>query len=77
MPDMSPSENQPNEQTRTAEKSEAQDAHVADRGPSPEEEEVAERFESTRSDADRADVAKHEREMAERGAHQKGEGRPE
>ena len=41
----------------------------ADRMPTPEEERVAERTEIDES------VAEHEREMAKRGANQKGEGR--
>jgi hypothetical protein len=74
---MSSPDSEPSEQTRTAEESEAHDAHVPDRAPTPEEEEEAERFEASRSDEERREVAEHEKDMAERGAHQKGEGRPE
>jgi hypothetical protein len=70
-------DSKPSQQTRRAEQSEAHDAHVADRDPTLEEEEVADRFEASRSDEERQGVAEHEQEMAERGAHQKGEGRPE
>lgn len=51
---------------------EAKDAEVkagADRMPTPEEERVAERNEIDES------VIEHERDMAKRGANQKGEGR--
>jgi hypothetical protein len=41
----------------------------ADRMPTPEEEEIADELELD------PEVAEHEREMAERGAKQKGEGR--
>ena len=59
----------PDEATRSEER---KDAHVpagADRAPTAEEDELAKRQSLD------PDVAKHEREMAERGAHQKGEGR--
>jgi hypothetical protein len=59
----------PDEETRSEER---QDAHVpagADRAPTPDEEELAEQQSLD------PEVAKHEREMAERGAHQEGEGR--
>ena len=59
----------PDEQTREAERADTQ-AHAApDRMPTPEEEEVADSLEVD------PDAAKHYEEMAERGAHQKGEGR--
>jgi len=45
--------------------------------PTPDEERAADEHESGLTRAEREAVAEHEREMAERGAHQKGEGRPE
>ena len=59
----------PTQKTRDAEAHEANAEHDADRDPTPEEAEIADSLEPD------ADVAEHEREMAERGAHQKGEGR--
>ena len=59
----------PSRETRAAERDEADAPHTADRPPTGEEAELAER-----NPADPA-VAEHEREMAERGAHQQGEGR--
>lgn len=44
----------------------------ADRPPTPDEERVAE---EVAADVDVAEVTAHEKEMAERGAHQEGEGR--
>jgi hypothetical protein len=59
----------PSDATRAAEESEAASKHVPDRAPTDEE----------REDAERAprdpNVAEHYEEMAERGAHQEGEGR--
>ncbi|MDQ1519331.1 MAG: hypothetical protein QOI55_404 [Actinomycetota bacterium] len=59
----------PNDQTREAERAEAEVHPTADRLPTPEEEQIADSLEPD------PEVAKHEKEMAERGAHQKGEGR--
>jgi hypothetical protein len=59
----------PSRTTREAERSEANAPHQPDRLPTPEEEELADALELD------PDVADHEREMGERGAHQKGEGR--
>jgi hypothetical protein len=59
----------PNEQTHEAERAEAETHAMADRLPTPEEEEIADSLEVD------PEVAKHEKDMAERGAHQKGEGR--
>jgi hypothetical protein len=59
----------PSKETRDAERSEAEAAAQADREPTPEEEALA-----AEHDVD-PDVAEHEREMAERGARQEGEGR--
>jgi hypothetical protein len=50
----------PNAKTRAAERDDAETTAHADRAPTPEE---------------HADVAEHEKEMAERGADQQGEGR--
>ena len=66
---MSDSPTRPTQKTRDAEAREAKAEHEADRDATPEEAEVADALEPD------ADVAEHEREMAERGAHQKGEGR--
>jgi hypothetical protein len=59
----------PSPATREAEEHEANRRAAADRAPTAEEEALAARTE--RDDS----VAEHEKEMAERGAHQKGEGR--
>lgn len=59
----------PNRGTEAAERDDAEASHAADRMPTPEEEEVAESLLPDES------VAEHEREMLERGAHQRGEGR--
>ena len=59
----------PSAETREAEAQEAGRKPKADRPPTPEEEELAEK---ARIDDD---VVAHEKEMAERGAQQKGEGR--
>jgi hypothetical protein len=55
--------------TREAERREAGRSSVADRAPTPDEVAAAES-----NDLDE-DVTAHEREMAERGANQEGEGR--
>ena len=59
----------PNDETRAAERDDAERRAGADREPTPEEE--------ARAESEQPDpaVAEHEREMAERGANQKGEGR--
>jgi len=59
----------PNEQTREAERAEAETHSGADRMPTPEEEQVADALKPD------PEVSKHEKEMTERGAKQKGEGR--
>ena len=59
----------PNDATRAAEREEAKRSSGADRMPTEEEEREAE----DQSIDD--DVREHEREMAERGARQEGEGR--
>jgi hypothetical protein len=59
----------PSEQTRAAERTEASVHAGADRMPTPEEEQIADSLERD------PDVTEHEKEMAERGAKQKGEGR--
>ena len=66
---MSESPTRPTQKTRDAERREANAEHAADRAPTPEEDERADTLEPD------AEVAEHEREMAERGAHQEGEGR--
>jgi hypothetical protein len=59
----------PTDATRAAEREEAERDAGADRMPTEDDERVAER----QSIDD--DVREHEQEMAERGAHQEGEGR--
>ena len=59
----------PSRETRAAERDEANAPHTADRPPTDEEAELAEQHELD------PDVVAHEREMAERGARQEGEGR--
>jgi hypothetical protein len=66
---MSDDRTRPDEQTREAERAEAEQHASAGRMPTAEEEAAAEGNEPG------DDVAEHEREMVERGAHQKGEGR--
>lgn len=59
----------PTDETVDEEEAEARHEHEPDRPPTPEEEEAADKQGSGPS------VAGHEKEMQERGAHQKGEGR--
>ena len=59
----------PSPETREAEREEATAAHEADAPPTAEEAARADELELD------PEVAEHEREMAERGAHQEGEGR--
>jgi hypothetical protein len=59
----------PTKETRDAERNEAEMRGQADRMPTREEEEIADELELD------PEVSEHEREMAERGAKQKGEGR--
>jgi hypothetical protein len=59
----------PSEATKAAERAEAERHAGPDRMPTEEEERIAER--SSIDD----DVREHEKDMAERGARQKGEGR--
>ncbi len=59
----------PTAETRAAEREEAKAPHQPDREPTKDEEAAAEVLELD------PDVAKNEKEMAERGAKQKGEGR--
>lgn len=67
---MTPSEHtRPSDATREAESDDAQVRSHADREPTKDEEEQAEKTEAD------PEVAEHEREMTERGAHQEGEGR--
>ena len=64
-----PDTTRPTPTTRDAERTEAEVHAEADRMPTPDEEEKPE--ENTLD----PEVAEHEREMLERGANQKGEGR--
>jgi hypothetical protein len=59
----------PNSATRSAEQEEARTAHEPDRQPNAEEERLAEQHSLD------PNVTAHEKEMAERGKNQKGEGR--
>lgn len=59
----------PDAETRAAEREDAATQAGADRLPTPEEAAIADDLELD------PEVAEHEREMAERGAHQEGEGR--
>jgi hypothetical protein len=59
----------PSAETRAEEQREAQREHTADRPPTAEEEKRAEELELD------PEVAEHAKEMTERGANQKGEGR--
>ena len=70
-------ESRPDKTTRDAERAEAKAGHDADRAATPEEEEVADEAAGVESEEERRSVADHERDMAERGVHQKGEGRIE
>ena len=62
-------ETRPNSATRDAERDEARAQHDADRAPTKDEEDAAER------NALDPETSEHFEEMAERGANQKGEGR--
>ena len=59
----------PSQETRAAEREEADASHEPDRAPTAEEERAAADLEV------KPEVAEHYGEMAERGANQKGEGR--
>jgi hypothetical protein len=59
----------PSSETRAAEREEAGAAHEPDRAPTPEEEQAAEQ-----NSLD-PETIEHEKEMAERGVNQQGEGR--
>ena len=67
--DTSSEPTRPSEATRQAEREDAHTTAHADREPTADEEERAERQQLD------PDVAEHEQEMVERGAQQKGEGR--
>ena len=66
---MSDQPTRPSSETREAERAEATKTAAADREPTADEEKIADSLELD------PDVAKHEKEMLERGAHQKGEGK--
>jgi hypothetical protein len=66
---MSEQPTRPNAETRDAERAEGDRRAGADRAPTSDEAERAD------AHAPNPDVADHEREMAERGANQEGEGR--
>lgn len=59
----------PTPETRAVEREEMDARHEPDREPTPDEETAAEHLEVD------PEVVKHEKEMAERGANQEGEGR--
>jgi hypothetical protein len=65
-----PDQTRPSDETRAAEKSDARQTAEPDDMPTPEEEAAAERA----GELD-PEVAEHYKEMSERGADQKGEGR--
>lgn len=66
----------PDETTRRAEAQEANRDHVAGDPAEPEDGHDADMARADPAQSDNpADVAEHYREMTERGAHQKGEGR--
>lgn len=67
---MSEQPTRPNAETREAERAEAERGAGADRQPTPEEEARAESLPPLDPD-----VVEHERDMAERGVNQQGEGR--
>ncbi len=62
-------ETTPSDATRAAEEGESRRAHVPDRAPTAEEQQDAERAPRD------GGAGEHYEEMAERGAHQQGEGR--
>jgi hypothetical protein len=66
---MSDQPTRPSPETRAAERAEASKTAAADRQPTPEEQKIADSLELD------PEVAKHEKEMLERGAHQEGEGK--
>jgi hypothetical protein len=66
---MSDQPTRPSPQTRAAERADASRTAAADRQPTPEEEQIADSLELD------PEVAKREKEMLERGAHQEGEGK--
>ena len=66
---MSDGPTRPSPDTRAAERDDADTQAGADRAPTPEEEQIADQHELD------PEVSEHEREMAERGARQEGEGR--
>jgi hypothetical protein len=72
---MSTSNTSPDEETQAAERSEAGRSHTPDREPNSDEEERADQVAAGLSSDDRERISEHEREMDERGAHQKGEGK--
>jgi len=59
----------PSRATRESERDEADAPHQADRAPTTDEERLAEQHRAS------PEVSEHERDMAERGADQPGEGR--
>jgi hypothetical protein len=67
----------PDAATRAAEREEIEMPIAAGRAPTPEEEAAADEAKSALDAAgETEEVAEHYEEMIERGAHQKGEGRP-
>ncbi|HEY6474400.1 MAG TPA: hypothetical protein VIY26_16010 [Acidimicrobiales bacterium] len=65
---------EPSQETDEEERTDAEAPHMADRAATPEEERLADESRD-RFAGDAEDVAEKEREMGERGANQKGEGR--
>jgi hypothetical protein len=64
---------EPDAGTLEAEREDEASAHTADRAPTPDEEAAAERG-ATETAANLEEVAEHYEEMADLGAHVKGEG---
>lgn len=65
---------EPSQETDEEERTDAEAPHMADRAATPEEERLAAESRDKYAD-EAADVAKHEKDMDELGAKEKGEGR--
>ena len=74
---MAQSSSKPDDKTLEAQRREAARSHTADRAGTHDEEVAARERESSLTDQQRRRVREHEREMGERGVHQRGEGRIE
>lgn len=65
---------EPSSATEEEDQTEAGSAHTADRGPTEDEERLAEQSQE-RYEGDAESVAEHERAMNQKGVEEKGEGR--